>query len=231
MLAAGLALSWRRNDRDAQLIAMATVALTLANLNRQTLEYLAFLQPLWFIVLFRVAGAFAPALLSLLFLYWGGTLGLWWRDCRFAIATPAGTYYTENPSLAAAYNQVGQWIRQHLKQGDQALCYPFQPALYALWKLRSPLPQSFLVPLSTPPASLQKATDEAHRQGNAWVIYLPMNPLDCNVNVLDYQQQERHWLLQLTRDFQLLEDFHGIQLYRRNPGAQGANSDLRKACL
>lgn len=231
VLAAGLLLSWRRNDRDAQLIALATVALTLANLNRQTLEYLAFLQPLWFIVLFRVAGAFAPVLLSLLVVYWGGYLGLWWRDCRFAIPTPAGTYYTENPSQAAAYNKVGEWIRQHLQPGDRALCYPFQPALYALWKLRSPLPQSFLVPLSTPPATLQQAVDQARRQNNAWVIYLPMNPLDCNVPVLDYQQQERHWLLQLTRDLQLLEDFHGIQLYRRIPEAQGVNSNLRKASL
>lgn len=226
LLAASLR-AWKQGDRDRGLLCWAAICLTLANANRQTMEYLSFPGAVWLLVALgevarwdrrgRLAGALTAALVlqGALFQLVG------WRDARFPIAAPAGLFWSDDPAAAEIYNQLGGWIQREGLRGQPVLCVPYQPCLYSLWGVVNPLREPVLLPISYSAEEVAAAMARRDRPGHEvlWQIFTPLSP-DAMAAVYNVQPEQfallQTALLQrLAAGFQVSERFRGAVLLKR----------------
>lgn len=218
---------WRSPQREVSCLLVATLALGLANFNRQTLHYSAYLLPLAFPLMLweishwpgfrKMRWAGLATLLSFCLL--DGYL--WQRDNVFPIETPSGRYWTWDRGQQQGYALIDSWLAQPRRENQEVLCFPYEGALYSLWHLRNPLAEPVLVPLECDLRTAQEAAQRIDQRKVPWILFVPLNgevlAREHDIDPAHYEALQQEFYRVLTAHYEVVQQVDILQWLRRNP--------------
>lgn len=221
----------RPEQRSQQVLLLGLMVLALANRNRQTLHYCGYLLPLGFPCLIWELSHWPGfrrwrwLLVSLLLAFWGLHGWLYMRDNRWAVETPSGTYWSDDPNQRVGHQILGSWLLEIRERGQQVVCWPYLPALYSLWKMPNPLPEPVLYPTEVGLPEAERAARILANGQVGWMIYVPVDGATAarerNLDPAQFNSLQQQFYEILSRDYELVQRVSILHLLRRR-GQAGA---------
>lgn len=221
-----LGMSWRRELRLRHL-GLCALAWSLAVGNRQTISYLAFASPIWFLVLGLTisrlprnwARALSLSLMGLEAVGFGCRSYYYKTACRFPVTTRSGVYWTADSSEAEAMRVVRQWLDASMPPGTTVLGYPYFCTLYSLEGLKNPIRQPVLTPFLYADADFEACRQALRDQQVPWILHRAISPevqqISYGIPAEQYAAVSRQKLALLTQDYQLVAGNEQLGLYQR----------------
>lgn len=217
----GAALYLRKKPTHWGVLSLAMLFILLANFNRLTIGYAAYLLPLWSILAVRQLGKANYLVVLLASTYWLGTAEFRRETRIYSIKTPSGVYWTSNYQESLVYQKLGEWaLRIQSETSDQSnqlvVTFPFLPCTYSLFGARNALRDDFIIPISYSQAKIETSLSNLNRTKPGWLIFAPLNPAETNIDVTRYLKAESELREKMTRNYTEVDSYMGLKLYRLN---------------
>lgn len=220
----GIVLFERRRQPARALGAWATLLALLVTHRQQTPMYVAFLSPLWALLICQMALQLAwrrllfSTLLVLEGLGWVGRWDLRRQSFVFPIQTRSGNYFTNLEIEAARMQHVAEWLRA-VPPRTPVFAYPFFTSAYTLFDLANPIREPVLQPLLYSPEVNERAAQTLEAKKVPWLLLQSRDhPLGAPGSNSD--RVGREWdlrIAQFTRNYQQVAGFGNTGLFRRIP--------------
>ena len=215
----------RPEHRSQQVLLLGLLVLALANRNRQTLHYCGYLLPVAFPCLVwelshwpgyrRWRWLLVGSLLS----FWGLQGWLYARDNRWAVETPAGTYWSDDPNQRLGHQLLGNWLEQIRAKGQEVVCWPYSPSLYTLWRMPNPLPEPVLYPTEVGLPEAERAAQILQARRVAWMIFIPVDGATAarerDLKADDFNTLQQQFYQVLAHDYDLVQQVSILHLLHR----------------
>lgn len=219
----------RAEQRPQQVVLVGLLLLAMANLNRQTLHYCAYLLPLGFPCMIWELSHWPGfrrwrwLLFGLLVAFWGLQARLFQRDNLWAVETPAGRYWSDDRNQRLAHQLLGSWLETARQAGQEVVCWPYLPALYSLWRMPNPLPEPVLYPTEVGLEEARRAAQILAQKKVDWMIFIPVDGATAarerKIRANEFDALQREFYQVLTQDYGLAQQVSILQLLRRRPTA------------
>lgn len=215
VLALAAVWSWKHpEERAFRLLVLAQVASVLAWSSRQTLLYLNFLTPLFFIlavVLARRAGRLGvTATVVTCLIYGTGYLYQWReaRDFRYPITTVRGTLLSKDPQEGQMMSALFARAYQLTPPGTAAFCYPYAMGFSFLSGIRPVSKLSSVIPLLGEDSEVPGLLADLEREQVQVIYHFPWS--DQTLHAVPLVEKEKFWSLVKSYDQMILKDFEPV---------------------
>lgn len=182
--------------------------------SRQTLLYLNFLTPLFFLL--------ALWLLSLA-KQWGrvlaiGLVGVYFvgyvyqtRECatfRFPVVTPRGTLMSNSPAEGQGLTRVYADAARLTPPGTRAFCYPYAMGFWFLSGLRPVGRMPVVIPILGPDNEIPVLAEQLKREGVEFIYRSPFS--QDTLHAVPLVDEERFWRLMEEFDAMILAGYRPV---------------------
>jgi hypothetical protein len=219
-------LAERRKQKLPALLAWALVGWCLTFLSRQTLPYLGYSGPLYYLVLASLLSRTRrPSLCLALAAVAAMSYAVRAMDLkeryRYPVPTRSGLYWSQDPREAASMMVVHQWVSERMPPQSQVLAYPYFTSLYITENLRNGCREALFIEGVFAPQRLQACVESLRRQSVPYLVVMPLVSQAvsevCAISPQEYEQAREQWLEWVTRDYERVETRGIVSLYRRRP--------------
>lgn len=211
--AAVLAFKWEKNQAF-RILVLAQMVSTLAWSSRQTLLYLNFLTPVFFIllvVLLRRLGRPGAGLIVALCVVYGGGYFYQWREAagyRFPILTPRGVLYSASPDEARLLTRIFAEAYRLTPPGSPAFCYPYAMGFSYLSAIK-PVGKMFaVIPILGEDSEVPEQISDLARSQVPYIYHFPWSKE--TLNAVPYVEEEKFWSLVKKYDSEILQDYEPV---------------------
>jgi hypothetical protein len=215
VLLASALLALRSEKGDAfRLLVLAQAGCALAWSHRQTLLYLNFLTPLFFILLIcllRRLGRLGALLATALFGVYAIGYLYQWREAagfRYPIATVRGTLYSSDPAEADLMRQLFGTAARLTPPGTPAFCYPYAMGFYYLSGVKPVGPLLSVIPLLGEDEEVDRQVAVMQREKVEYIYRFPWS--EQTLSTVPFIEERKFWSLVKSHDGQILEGYSPI---------------------
>lgn len=208
--AALLALKWEKSTAF-RILVLAQMVSTLAWSSRQTLLYLNFLTPVFFIllvVLLRRLGKTGLVMTLATTAVYGTGYVYQWREAagyRFPILTPRGMLYSASPEEARLLTRIFAEAYRLTPPGSPAFCYPYAMGFCYLSGVK-PVGKMFaVIPILGEDSEVPEQIADLARFRVPYIYQFPWSPE--TLNAVPYVEEEKFWSLVKKYDGEILQDY------------------------
>jgi len=224
----GLSLFWveRNKDRNTAVVGWCLVAWILTIVRRQTLPYLSYTGPLYGLMLVSLLARWAGSrvcagLVGVCLINYG----IRWLDMQhryvLPIQTRSGLYWGADPVEAAIMQRTHDWVERYLPVGSRVFAYPYFTSLYTTEGLVNATREPLLMEGVYPRSRLLGCKQSLSQQKIEYVVVYPLVASAvadvCPISVPDYERARDEWLRELVEDYEMVDKYGMLKLYRRRP--------------
>ncbi len=207
----------RSSATSMRILVMAQLTGVLAWSSRQTLLYLNFLTPLFFVLLFwllRQGGKAGKALALALVLIYGTGYLYQCREAagyRYPISTPRGFLYSADPGEAAVLRAFFSEARRRTPPGTRAFCYPYAMSFTFLSGIVPTGKMFAVIPILAEDSEVPALVETLDRAQVPYIYHFPWS--EATLNAVPYVDKEKFWSMVKQFDQEILEDFEPVSRY------------------
>jgi hypothetical protein len=226
LLAAGYALK-KTSAESFRLLVLAQLVSMLAWQSRQTLLYLNFLTPIYFILAiwlfrrWRRAGAIVAGLVCLVYAVGYGYQVKEAAGFRYPISTPRGVLYASGPDEAAIVQKTFQQAMKWTPPGTPAYCYPYAMGFFFLSGVTPVGRLPLVIPILGPDDEVPRLAQQLHQDQVEFIYKFTWS--EDTLHAVPFVDQKRFWALVNEFDALILRGYEPVaelgngKLYRRQP--------------
>ncbi len=214
-----------RPNPNLTIIVLAQTTSILAWSSRQTMLYLNFLTPLFFILLAWLLCRYKTRAVAIFLCLVYATSYLY--QCVeasrfiFPIQTVRGTLYTSDPQLASAYNELFRTSLELTPLGSPAFCYPYAMGFTFLSGV-SPIGRlSSVIPVLGETDQVPSLVVELERRQLPYIYHFGWSPETLsavpNIDKDHFWGMVRELDQEILKDYIPLKDFGFATVYKRRP--------------
>ena len=214
---------WRR-DRVRRALAYACLAWAVTTGYCQTIGYLAYAAPAFWLTaaaLVPVSGRWLAYLwMALELAGWGLRAGSMAEVFRYPCVTRAGSYWCANELEAQELRTLHAFVEEHCPPQSQVLAYPYLTRLYTTENLKNPIADPILLPWLWSDKAFQDCKQRLAQQRVPYLFYRPLSGEAIHSDYPSVPAQEfevaaeRAWS-SISQDYEPVWQGQIFQIWRR----------------